>query len=224
MTTEIIIFTIAAFFGAIAIVFAHASITASTFKESRELVFGLLEEMVKILPEEYQKKAKKALGAFGGFTILIFLSIAFNFVGKYAAPILSSGFSYFGDEQAQLWCEKKTEIFKIEDKLRQDRELKNPRDWREFQDNLGRPPVRIIRTLIPFSILPLIAGFIDLKNSGHRKRGATLIVASILLFIALNAAWAFLQGDYVRNLNAYLKEPIEEIIREMESLHNKSIS
>ncbi len=215
MGTEVIILVVSAFFGAFAVIYLHAAVHKSSFKDSREKLFGLLDEMARVLPQEYQKLAKKSLGAFGGFTVLMGLALMFNFVGKFLAPEISGWFHYFGDYGAQLWCENKDALFDVEDNLRKELGYRSPEEWKEFQDSLQRPYVRIVRTLIPFSILALLAGILDLISI-NRRRGLIVIGTSLFLFLSLNAGWAYLQGNYVRNLDAYLDAPIEELIAEQE--------
>lgn len=208
---DLVVHGIAGFLGSLAVVYLHASLTSNGYVQSQQSVFKHLEELAKTLPEELQVLVAKYIGYFGAFILIIILAVAFGFVGKLAAPPLSAAFYYFGDRDAQLWVEHRQEIFDAEERLQTAKGQSTP-DWVAFQNSLGRYPVRTARALLPFTIVLIIAGAIDVCRRRFMARGISVLVAGTCFFLVAILMWSNWQGDYVRQLRVEYNRFVQDDI------------
>ncbi len=214
--------------GAMPVFLLVASLTRTSVTHGQQQTMKFLEHWGGIAPKSLKVWIRTAIGGSVGFSLLVALTFAFNWLGDQprTTPAISEVFGHFGNPYTEWSVTYNKDWVGFRDKIRDQwvrkypgKDLVNdPEAWEQWKNQKGKENVRIPRTLIWFSVL-LIAGLYDLTSPTYRRRGALLIALGAVSFVVLMQIWAGKKNHYVHEVVVANRTLCDFKVSEPESLN-----
>ena len=202
--TDALLFAGLALIGAMPVFLLVASIKRCSLRQARLNTMTFLEDWGGIAPQRLANWFKLTFGSSVAFGLLIALAFAFNLVGDGTAPRISSAFGHFNVSYVEWsvshefdWKTLMTHLRTNWKKLHPSEDIEDPTVWAKWKNDRKKYQARGARTLVYFSILMFVAGFIDILGRRQWRRGVTVTILGALFFLMMIFVWAERKGHYV---------------------------
>ena len=205
----ILTMSVLAVIGAMPLFLLVASLSRSSVADAQRLTMNFLEQWGGVAPESLKIWVRKTIGGTVGFSLLVALSFGFNFLGDTnITPSISKAFHHFGYRYTEWSDNSERDWVKFRDSTRgrwvkahaDDDLMNDPIAWEKWKNDRGKDQVRIPRTLVWFSFILIMAGFVDILLRNFRRRGALLMFLGAATFIVLMYIWADRKNHYVHEV------------------------